>query len=81
MIACSEAVRRMWEYVERQLPAVDRTGIEHHLDLCLRCCGELEFVEELRRFMRRSPVVAVPAETMHRLDALLESLVSMEGST
>lgn len=79
MIDCSTAVGRLWDYLERDLSPSDRARIEEHLDLCRRCCGELEFAEELRRFMARTPEVELPPSLLSRFDRLITQLVE-EGS-
>ncbi|HSJ29365.1 MAG TPA: zf-HC2 domain-containing protein [Acidimicrobiia bacterium] len=78
MIRCSDAVRRLWEFVENDLKPGERQKIEEHLAFCRRCCGELEFAEELRRFMARRPTVDIPAPVLDRFDRLIRSL-ELEG--
>ncbi len=74
MITCSEAVRRLWEYLDGALEGAERTRVEEHLSLCRRCCGEVEFAEELRRFMATHAGEVLPAEVRFRLTAYLEEL-------
>ena len=74
MIDCSTAVRRLWEYLEQELTPADRATIEEHLDFCRRCCGELEFAEELRAFMARTPDVDLPPSIVARFDRLIDEL-------
>jgi anti-sigma factor (TIGR02949 family) len=76
MIDCTAAVGRLWDYLERELPPADRTRIEEHLDFCRQCCGELEFAEELRRFMARKPEVELPTALVSRFDRLISGLVA-----
>jgi anti-sigma factor RsiW len=74
MISCADAVRQLWEYVEKELSPANRHRVEEHLALCRRCCGELEFAEELRGFMANRPEVELPPAVLARLEGLLESL-------
>lgn len=74
MITCAEAVRQLWEYVEHELEPTDRQRVEDHLALCRRCCGEMEFAEELRDFMSRAPDIDVPPEVSERFEQLLDDL-------
>ncbi|MEX1004728.1 MAG: zf-HC2 domain-containing protein [Acidimicrobiia bacterium] len=74
MIDCSAAVGRLWDYLERELTPADRAKFEEHLDFCRRCCGELEFAEELRRFMARTPDVELPPSLVARFDRLITEL-------
>ena len=74
MISCSEAVRQLWEYLDGTLDATDRAQIEEHLGLCRRCCGELEFAVELRKFLASSAHEDLPDDVMRRLNQTLEEL-------
>jgi anti-sigma factor (TIGR02949 family) len=73
MISCTEAVRQLWEYLEDDVGAQDRAAVEEHLAFCRRCCGELEFAEELRRILVSATEVELPTEVEDRLlDALAD---------
>jgi mycothiol system anti-sigma-R factor len=74
MIPCSEAVRRMWDFLDRTLSAEDTAAVENHLAFCRRCCGELEFAKELRAFLRSHEVEEIPQDVRRRLEAFLEEL-------
>ncbi len=74
MISCSDAVRQLWEYLDGTVGAVDRTLLEEHLSRCRRCCAELEFAQEMRRFLAESAHEEVPDDVMARFDATLEEL-------
>lgn len=79
MITCADAVRQMWEYVEQELSPVDREKVEQHLDFCRRCCGEMEFAEELRRFLAREPDFEVPPAVTERFEKVLQELEATKG--
>lgn len=74
MISCTGAVRQLWNFVENDLEDAERAKIEEHLAFCRRCCGEVEFATELRRFMARRPTVDVPAPILNRFERLIDSL-------
>lgn len=74
MISCSEAVEKLWAYLDATVGQSDREAVEEHLARCLRCCGELEFAVELRRFLASSGHEDVPPEVLSRLQATLEEL-------
>jgi anti-sigma factor (TIGR02949 family) len=74
MIPCSEAVRRMWDFLDHSLSAEDALAVENHLVFCRRCCGELEFAKELRAFLRSHEVEEIPPDARHRLESFLEEL-------
>ena len=74
MIPCSEAVRRMWDFLDRSLSREGAAAVENHLAFCRRCCGELEFAKELRAFLRSHEVEEIPVDVKTRLEAFLEEL-------
>ena len=74
MISCSDAMRRLWEYLDQTVDAADRALVEEHLARCRRCCGELEFAKELRQFLANSGREDIPEEVMRRLNQTLEEL-------
>ena len=76
MITCTEAVRQLWEFLDGALPEENRAAIEEHLSFCRRCCGEVEFAEELRGFLAREAVEEMPDEVRMRLLATLDELES-----
>jgi mycothiol system anti-sigma-R factor len=79
VITCSEAVRRLWAYLEDEVSAADRAAIEAHLDVCRRCCGELEFAGELRAFLGRSAALQLPEEVRARMAAFLDGMATDHG--
>jgi len=74
MIACKDAVRQLWEYLDGTVGEADRAALEEHLDRCRRCCAELEFAEELRGFLAGNADDDVPPDVMKRLNTTLEEL-------
>jgi mycothiol system anti-sigma-R factor len=74
MIDCPEAVRRMWNYLERSLESKPLEELEAHLDTCTRCCGELEFNRHLREMVAaREGGPPIPADLQARIDGLLSA--------
>ena len=74
MIACAEAVKQLWEYLDGTIPDAQREAVEEHLSFCRRCCGELDFAEELRRFLAQPAEPDLPADVKARLLATLSEL-------
>ncbi|MGH9151896.1 MAG: zf-HC2 domain-containing protein [Acidimicrobiales bacterium] len=74
MISCSDAVRQLWEFLDGAVTAADRARIEEHLAFCRRCCGEVEFAHELRRFLAGHAADDVPADVLDRLRSTLDHL-------
>ncbi len=74
MISCQQAVRQLWEYLEREIPTEDAVEIERHLGLCRRCCGEAEFASLLRDFLVARAAPTIPDEVQTRLEGFLSEI-------
>jgi mycothiol system anti-sigma-R factor len=74
VIPCSEAVRRLWDYLDNAISPEDQERVEQHLSFCRKCCGEVEFAKELRAFLNSSAVGEVPTEVTERLQRFVEEL-------
>jgi mycothiol system anti-sigma-R factor len=74
MITCSDAVRQLWNYLDGAVEESDRQAIEEHLEVCKRCCGEVEFAHELRSFLATQTFDELPSDTRHRLTSFLDQI-------
>lgn len=74
MIDCTSAVRRLWDFIELELPDPEREEMEEHLAFCRRCCGEVEFAEELRTFLRDSAQPSLPPDAETRLTTFIDQI-------
>lgn len=71
MIDCREAVARMWTYLSRDLDGADVDGLEAHLAVCQRCCGELEFSRHLRAMVAAAGTDPMPPAVRARIDEIV----------
>ena len=76
MITCAEAVRQLWAYLDGVVDEPSREAIEEHLSFCRRCCGEVEFAQELRAFLAANAAEELPGDVRARLAATLDRLQS-----
>jgi anti-sigma factor (TIGR02949 family) len=74
MISCSEAVKQLWDYVEGAVERPQRDALEEHLGVCRRCCGEMEFANELRGFLSDNASQELPEDVRGRLEGYLKAL-------
>lgn len=81
MITCAQAVRQLWEYLDGEVEAPDRARVEEHLAFCRRCCGELEFAEELRGLLAAPVAEELPRAVERRLAATLDDLEGRWAAT
>lgn len=78
MITCAEAVRQLWAYLDGVVDEPGREAIDEHLSFCRRCCGEVEFAEELRGFLAAQAAEELPDDVRARLTATLDKLEPAE---
>ena len=78
MIRCEDAIRELWSHLSDEATNVDRGLVVEHLDACRRCCGELEFLRELRRVLGGAGG-RVPADVEVRMEAFLATLEGADG--
>ena len=74
MITCNDAVKQLWDYLDESVGVADRAAIEEHLKLCKRCCGEVEFTDELRRFLVENADEPLPEDIRARLTTYIDLL-------
>ena len=74
LITCSEAVRRLWDYLDHAISAEDQERVERHLAFCRTCCGEMEFAKELRAFLASGEAQEIPPDVKARLDRFVQEL-------
>lgn len=80
-IGCREAVRNLWEYLDRGLDTRSHRAIDDHLAFCRRCCGELEFAKELRSMLRGASTPELPADVHARLEDVIDNLDDPTGTS
>jgi anti-sigma factor (TIGR02949 family) len=74
MISCSEAVKQLWDYLEHDVTTRERDAVEEHLAFCRRCCGEMEFADELRGLLSSAAEAELPPDVERRLSRTLDDL-------
>ena len=73
-ISCSQAVKQLWDYLEGSVAESERAALEEHLGVCRRCCGEMEFADELRTFLASNATEDMPTDVRERLSGYLDQL-------
>jgi mycothiol system anti-sigma-R factor len=74
VMSCRDAVRRLWQLLDGDLEAGETQRVEHHLEQCVSCCGELEFARELRRLLDAQRRADLPDDVRERLDQFVDRL-------
>jgi len=74
MIACRDAVERLWRYLDRNLERKQEEELEQHLGLCRHCCGELEFSKQVRAKLAGSSENTLSSTGRERLEDFVRKL-------
>ena len=61
----------MWTYLSQSLDGAEAGELEEHLQVCQRCCGELEFSRELRDRVSAVETDRMPPEVRSRVEEVL----------
>jgi anti-sigma factor RsiW len=78
VISCEDALRDLWGYLSDEVTPATRGRIAEHLEACRRCCGELEFLAELQRFIATAGA-RLPVDVETRMEAFLATLEGSDG--
>ena len=69
---CEEVIRRLSDYLDRELSAAEMAMAQEHLDTCAECASahafEARILEELKRKLRR---IDLPQSLVDKVDAIL----------
>jgi anti-sigma factor (TIGR02949 family) len=74
VIDCSTAVEQLWDFIEHAMGGEDRAKMEEHLAFCKRCCGEVEFAEELRVVLKGAAGPKLPDDAATRLGRFIDEI-------
>jgi putative zinc finger protein len=74
MIACRDAVERLWSYLDRNIDRAQEEELEQHLGLCRHCCGELEFAKQVRNKLGESADTPLAPSARARLQKFVQRL-------
>ena len=74
MIACRDAVERLWSYLDRNIDQAQEQELEQHLGLCRHCCGELEFAKQVRNKLSESADKPLEPTAHERLQKFAQGL-------
>lgn len=72
-IKCEEALRRLFDYLDAELPGEPQREIEHHLECCRSCFSRLEFEKRLKAHTSDLGHEPVSDDLEQRIRALLDS--------
>jgi anti-sigma factor (TIGR02949 family) len=71
-IDCAQALKRMFELIDRELSDEDREAVERHLQACRSCLSRAEFERALKSKVEALSQSDVPSKTLDRITALMQ---------
>jgi anti-sigma factor (TIGR02949 family) len=69
---CEQALKRLLEYVDRELTDDDREGVEHHLRTCRSCFSRMDFERQLKGKIHDLSRETVSPSAEDRIKALIK---------
>ncbi len=68
---CDEALERLYEFIDRELPDSDLVRIGEHLNDCPPCNEELQVNQKIKDIVSRCPKEAAPDEMRAKILATI----------
>ncbi len=72
--SCEAILRRLDDYIDRELSPADSRMVERHIEECLRCAGryrfELSLIQEIRSRLRQ---IRLPGDLVARIRLRLDA--------
>ena len=66
-VDCEEAIGKLFEFLDSELPEADADRIRAHLEYCEPCLAEYDVEEHVRALVRRSCAECAPVELHVRI--------------
>jgi mycothiol system anti-sigma-R factor len=57
-MTCEEAVRKLYEYLDKELDKTATKQLDKHLELCKSCCDHFEFERKIKTLIQEKCVDA-----------------------
>lgn len=70
-ISCGDALKRLFDYLDRELDDHAHGEMERHLHRCRACFSRLEFEKRLKARLRETARDDTPAQLQERIQQLL----------
>ena len=71
-ISCEQALERLQEFIDRELPETEYKNVERHLRRCRSCFSRKEFESQLRQRLSALSSDDVPAKLRDRIRDLIK---------
>jgi anti-sigma factor (TIGR02949 family) len=69
---CEQALKRLLEYIDGELPDSEHDSVERHLRTCRGCCSRMEFESRLKQRLSALPAEDAPSKARERIRDLIK---------
>ncbi len=73
-IDCEEALKRLFEYIDRELDGHKHEEMDDHLSRCRSCYSRLEFEKKLRQHLKQATDEKAPDALHSKIAKLIHKL-------
>ena len=73
-IGCEQALKRLLEFIDRELSEVEHGNVERHLRTCRTCFSRMEFESRLKQRLSTLSDDEVPVKSRDRIRELIKRL-------
>jgi len=71
-MGCEQALKRLLEFLDRELSDSEHDSVERHLRTCRGCCSRMEFESRLKQRLSALSGDDAPTKSRDRIRKLLE---------
>jgi anti-sigma factor (TIGR02949 family) len=71
-VGCEQALKRLLEFIDRELSESDHDSVERHLRTCRSCYSRMEFERRLKQRLSALSADDVPVKSRDRIRALIK---------
>ena len=71
-VGCEQALKRLVEFVDHELPESEHDSVEQHLRICRNCCSRMEFESRLKQRLSALSGDDAPTKSRDRIRKLIK---------
>lgn len=71
-VGCDQALKRLLEFLDRELSDSEHDSVERHLRTCRGCCSRMEFESRLKQRLSALSGDDVPTKSRDRIRKLIK---------
>lgn len=71
-MGCEQALKRLLEFIDRELSDSEHDSVERHLRTCRGCCSRMEFESRLKQRLSALSTEDVPSISLDRVRNLIK---------